>query len=595
MTFPGNCARLNISDISDIAGKELYNMKTAQDLKNLLQSIDHKSYPAYKSAQGSYRFRNYVLSIDHVQGDPFASPSRVSLLVSGSTAGFPENLYDTAPKRIALQDRLLRLFGREIEQYNFKAKGSGKSGLMSVSRCGQEILERSACALNPRDGSLILRMQIGFPASGRTIQSGELIRILYEFLPGCAERSLFYKNLDADGCRRTAELCEDQEYIRSELKKRALSAFVANGSILPRSSGISEKPMREAVPFRSPESLEISMNLPHRGTIRGMGIPRGITLVVGGGFHGKSTLLKALERGVYNHIAGDGREYVITDDSAVKLRAEDARSISQVDISLFINHLPGGRNTRNFSTEDASGSTSQAANVVEAMEAGTTLFLIDEDTSATNFMIRDELMQRVVADQEEPITPFISRVRELFEQAGISSILVAGSSGSYFHSADVVIQMKEYLPYDITEKAKNEASRYPEVLTAATAFQMPSFHRVPRPGSALREQERTKIKVLGREGIQINRSSTDLRYLEQLADTEQLAALAYILNYSARHLMDGRRTLQEIVDFLENKIYREGLASLSDSSYLASDLCRPRRQEIFACLDRCRELTFTLS
>ncbi len=569
-------------------------MKTAQELKILLQNIDHKSYPAYKSAQGSYQFRNYVLSIDHVQGDPFASPSRVSIRVKGSAAAFPPSLYDTVQKKVALQDLLLRLFGEQIEQFNFKARGSGKSGLLAVSRCGQEILERSACAISAGDGGLTLQMQIGFPASGRTIQSRELIRILYDFLPGCVENSLFYKNISADLCRRTAELCEDQEYIREELRRRSLAAFIADGSVLPRRSGVSELPMKNAVAFRSPETLAVTMDLPHRGTIRGMGIPRGITLVVGGGFHGKSTLLKALERGVYNHIAGDGREYVITSADAVKLRAEDARSISQVDISLFINHLPGGRDTGNFSTEDASGSTSQAANMVEAMEAGSSLFLIDEDTSATNFMIRDELMQRVVSDAEEPITPFISRVRELYEKAGISSVIVAGSSGSYFHTADVVIQMKEYLPLDITEKAREEAARYPEVLTASSAFRMPSFRRIPRAGSALRGQERIKRKVLGHEGIQINKSSTDLRYLEQLADTEQLAALAYILSYSARHLMDGSRTLREIVDLLEEKMDREGLPALSDGPYLSSDLARPRRQEIFACLDRCRELSFTL-
>mgnify|MGYP001851181304 FL=1 len=568
-------------------------MKSSQDLKNLLLSIDHKSYPAYKSAQGSYRFQDYILSIDHVQGDPFAAPSRVSLRISGKNAGFPPKLFDTFPKRVALQDHLLRLFGREIEQYNFKARGSGKSGLMAVSRCGQEILERSACAIDPGDGSLTLRMQIGFPASGRTIQAGELIRILFEFLPGCAQRSLFFRNIDASACQRTAELCEDQEYIRRELKKRSLCAFVANGSVLPRSSGVSEKPMKGAVPFRSPKSLEVSMELPHRGPVSGMGIPRGVTLVVGGGFHGKSTLLKALELGVYNHIAGDGREYVITDSTGVKLRAEDSRSISQTDISLFINHLPGGRDTRHFSTEDASGSTSQAANVIEAAEAGTSLFLIDEDTSATNFMIRDELMQRVVADSEEPITPFISRVRELFEQAGISSIIVAGSSGSYFHPADVVIQMKEYLPYDITARAKKEAAAYPEVAAASSPFHLPDFRRIPKPMGSLRGQERTKIKVLGKEGIQINRSVTDLRYLEQLADPEQLTALAYILNYSVRHLMDGRRTLGEIADALERKIDKEGLSALADASYLPADLSRPRRQEIFACLNRCRELSFT--
>ena len=101
-----------------------------------------------------------------------------------------------------------------------------------------------------------------------------------------------------------------------------------------------------------------------------MGIRKGITLIVGGGYHGKSTLLKALEAGVYNHIAGDGREFVITDDTAFKLRAEDGRSITGVDISPFIKNLPNKKDTVHFSTEDASGSTSQAANLMEALESG---------------------------------------------------------------------------------------------------------------------------------------------------------------------------------------------------------------------------------
>ncbi len=221
------------------------------------------------------------------------------------------------------------------------------------------------------------------------------------------------------------------------------------------------KAMMGAVRFQAPLSLRVSMELPFHGTLTGMGIPQGITLIVGGGYHGKSTLLKALEMGVYNHVAGDGREYVITDDTAVKIRAEDGRSIKCTDVSMFINPLPNGKDTKQFSTEDASGSTSQAANVIEAMEAGTGLFLIDEDTSATNFMIRDELMQRVVHRDAEPITPFIDRIEELYQNYGISTILVAGSSGSYFHKADVILQMEQYVPKDITEFAKKEAESFP--------------------------------------------------------------------------------------------------------------------------------------
>ena len=281
--------------------------------------------------------------------------------------------------------------------------------MLSVSRCGQEILERTACTIDPANGNVLVRMEVGFPANGRTINSGELIKIFFEFLPECVKESFFYPCADQKKIEQTIFLAEDQQVIREEILKRNLSAFVANGSILPRESGISSRPMKNGVPFRSPKEMEVEMELPHRGKINGMGIPCGITLIVGGGYHGKSTLLNALEVGVYNHIAGDGREYVISDDTAVKLRAEDGRSIKKTDISMFINNLPNKKNTEAFYTEDASGSTSQAANVVEAIEAGSRLFLIDEDTSATNFMIRDELMQRVVAREKEPITPFIDR------------------------------------------------------------------------------------------------------------------------------------------------------------------------------------------
>ena len=289
----------------------------------------------------------------------------------------------------------------------------------------------------------------------------ELEKVLFDFVPACVKSSLFYKNMDAERLRGIIDLAEDQHYIRGMLPKLGLCAFVANGSVLPRESGVSPRPMKGGVKFSSPRELEVTLELPHRGRITGMGIKKGVTLIVGGGYHGKSTLLEALELGVYDHIAGDGREYVITDDTAVKIRAEDGRSIRKTDISMFINDLPNGKNTTGFCTEDASGSTSQASNVVESIEAGTSLLLIDEDTSATNFMIRDELMQRVIHRDMEPITPFIERIRELYDDYGISTVIVAGSSGAYFHIADSIIQMDRYVPKDITEYAKKEAERFP--------------------------------------------------------------------------------------------------------------------------------------
>ncbi len=565
-------------------------MKTASDLRNLLRQIDHKGYPAYKDTRGCYTFGTWQLSIDHVQGDPFAAPSKVSVRVAGKQAGFPAELYRNNYQRIALQDYLLRQFGRQLEKLSFRAKGSGKSGLLAVSRPGQEVLERTASQIEPETGDLTVRFEVGFPANGRTVNARELEKIFFELLPECVEQTLFAKALDMKKVKQAVSLAEDQQYIRERLKAQGLVAFVADGSVLPRESGVSGRPMRDAVPFVTPSSLKVTMELPHRGTITGMGIKKGITLIVGGGYHGKSTLLKALELGVYNHIAGDGREYVICDETAMKMRAEDGRSIRKVDISMFIRNLPNGKNTESFSTEDASGSTSQAANVVEAMEAGCKTLLMDEDTSATNFMIRDELMQRVVNRESEPIIPFIDRVEELFRVYGISTILVAGSSGAYFHKADCILQMKQYEPVDITEFAKKEAAAYPIMTAPEKEHRAPEEKRVAKPDMSLRKDDRMKLKVLGKDGFSFNRETVDLRYVEQLTDTEQLAALAYLLKYAELHLFDGKKNLKEVVEQLEQKLMAEGLAAVCESSYVPTGLAMPRKQEIFACFNRYRKL-----
>lgn len=565
-------------------------MQSSTELRSLLNRIDHRGYPAYKDTRGAYQFPGYILSIDHVQGDPFASPSKVSVRVAGRTAGFPRELYGGDYQRIALQDELTRQFGRRAEQFAFKAKGSGKSGLISVSRCSQEVLERTACRIDPKSGDIVLRMEIGFPANGRTINARELEKILFDFVPECVKYALFYKNMDAKRLRTIVDLAEDQHYIREMLPQMGLCAFVANGSVLPRESGISPRPMKGGVRFQSPKELEVTMELPHKGKITGMGIRKGITLIVGGGYHGKSTLLKALELGVYDHIAGDGREYVITDNTAVKLRAEDGRSIQKTDISMFINDLPNGKDTVGFCTEDASGSTSQAANVVESIEAGTSLLLIDEDTSATNFMIRDELMQRVIHRDMEPITPFIERIRELYDDYGISTVIVAGSSGAYFHVADTIIQMDRYVPKDITAYAKKEAESYPAVSGPEAPAEQPDFHRCPRTAKGFRENDRIKMKTMGRESVMINKESIDLRYVEQITDSEQVTALGYCMRYAQKNIMDGKKDLRQIVDELERVIEKGTLAALCESRSSISCMAMPRRQEIFACFDRYRSL-----
>ena len=574
-------------------------MQSSAQLKELLHSINRKSYPAYKSLRGAYQFDRYILSIDHVQGDPFASPSHISVKLSHRDTGFPGEYYKDSLTRITLGDFLNRQFEQQVNHYTFRAKGSGKSGLISVSHCGQEVLARTACEITEK--GITARFFIGFPANGRTINSPELEKILFDFLPVCVHKAFFYRNLDASRLKEAIELAEDQEYIRQELAKRSLAAFVNDGAILPRESGISSRPMKNSVPFVSPENLRISMDLPHRGTITGMGIPCGITLIVGGGYHGKSTLLNALELGIYNHISGDGREYVITDSSAQKLRSEDGRFIKDVDISLFINDLPNKKDTLCFSTEDASGSTSQAAGIVESMEAGSKVFLLDEDTSATNFMVRDSFMQRVICREKEPITPFLERARDLYEKAGISTILVAGSSGAFFHIADTVIQMDNYRPVDITDKARKLCGDYPLNESTASEFCLPHSHRIMSKAAPSKspkkdyygyfkpqdKPERLKVKVHGRDGFSIGKQDVDLRYIEQLIDSEQTQALGGLLKYAVEKLIDGKRTLPEIVEILCDRLEKEDMSFLAEG-YISCGYAVPRRQEIYACFNRYR-------
>ena len=625
-------------------------MKTSEDLKQILERIDHRGYPAYKDTRGVYQFGTYILGIDHVQGDPFAAPSRLHIQVAGRAVRIPKELYDSKHKKTAVADYLLRNFAKQLERHSFQAHGSGKSGIIQVTRCGQEVLERTACEIDEKTGDVTVRFEVGFPARGRTIQAGELVKILYQYLPACVEKALYYKNMDRNAVKQAAELSVDQEYIREQLKKEGLVAFVADGSILPRESGVSQRPMKDAVPFASPDSMRITMKLPYKGMLTGMGIRKGVTLIVGGGYHGKSTLLKALESGVYNHIPGDGREYVITDETAVKLRAEDGRSINHVDISLFIRDLPNKKDTTCFSTADASGSTSQAAAVIESIEAGTRAFLIDEDTSATNFMLRDDLMQRIVSRDKEPITPFIERARDLYKQAGISTVLVAGSSGAYFFIADTIIQMDAYRPFDITEMVKNaceqEASK-PAI--QAPGFKLPTAgrklaaggtgravgamalnfgdNRAEAGGESQEEGEhsgrsgrfgnrggnasdagrfergrggrreadrnsdrntRIKVRVHDKHSFQVAKEPVDLRFVEQLADSEQTAALAQMVRYCLEKGLLERCTVQETVATLLKAYEADGLSVFSDASYAAMGLAMPRVQEIYACLNRFR-------
>lgn len=563
-------------------------MRDRHSLKNTLLQLDHTNYKAYKDIKGNYTFEDFTLIIDRVQGDPFAAPSQLRVIVPQAVAQFPSQLYQTKSREVAIRDFIARQFAWTARQFS-RSRGSGKSGLIAIASVAQEVLERTATFINSEQ--LEIRFVVGLPAQGRRILGRQAAVMLCDDIPKIVE-ALLYKSLDSDVIQQHVETIEDADWLRQQLPQHNLIAFVANGAILPRHSGIDSRPLSDAVPFHSPPSLEVELTCPNRGAIAGMGIPAGISLIVGGGYHGKSTLLRAIELGIYNHVPGDGREYVVTNPSGVKIRAEDGRSVVGVNISPFINNLPQERSTVNFSTSNASGSTSQAANIIEALEAGTKLLLIDEDTSATNFTIRDRRMQALIAKDKEPITPFIDKVRQLYLDHGVSTILVMGGSGDYFDVADQVVAMENYRPQDVTERAKAIARQYvtERIAEGANSFGVLS-QRVPLPEGIdpSRGKREVKLSTRGVEQITIGTEAIDLGAVEQLVDNGQLKAIAEALIYAKQKYLSQQLTLAELLLQIKEDISTSGLDTLTN--FPQGDLAQFRSLELAAALNRLRSLT----
>lgn len=575
-------------------------MTNKESLKRHLLQLDNRGYKAYKEIQGSYNFDEFTLIIDYVQGDPFASPSKFRVIVPPEIARIPHELFKSRSREIALRDYLTRQFDKATYS-NSSKRGTGKSGLIAVTRFGQEVLERTAAFIISSTASDIadlggveLRFVVGLPAGGRSILGQQAAEMLCEDIPRIVSQSLKYSSLNAAECRRHVETVEDADWLRQQLAEKQLVAFVADGSILPRRSGVDNRPLlNDAVAFVSPPSLKVEFNCPNRGEISGMGIPAGITLIVGGGYHGKSTLLRAIELGVYNQIPGDGREFVVANSAAVKIRAEDGRSVAGVDISPFIAGLPQGRDTAQFYTENASGSTSQAANIIEALEVGRMpVLLVDEDRAATNFMIRDRRMQELVAKDKEPITPFIDKVKQLYTDCGVSTILVMGGSGDYFDVADTVISMDNFQAYNVTEKAKEIAKKYSISRAAEGGGSFGEItQRVPIPASLdpSRGRRDVRVKVRNVDELAFGTEDVDLGAIEQIVDSGQLRAIAATMVYAKQQYMDGKRTLSEIIDLVMADIDGRGMDILS--SFPEGDFAMFRRFELAAAINRLRSLS----
>ena len=500
-------------------------------------------------------------------------------------------MFDNSIKSIAFRDALARIIAKNVKKFAKGDRGTGKSGVFAINHGSQKILNRNSIVI--KNGYLEARLLVGLPAFGRRIAGFHAEEMFFKELPKIIEQSLFYKNIETNYLYSFVHLIEKQEFIRAKLDSLKAFCFITNNSMLPRSSGIEDTPLQNAIPFKSPESQQTTIEFPDGSKITGMIVKKGITLITGGGFHGKSTLLNAIQSGIYNHIPDDGREFVISIRDLVKIRAEDGRGIQGVDISPFINNLPNKKSTTFFSTQNASGSTSQATNIIEALEVGAKVLLMDEDTSATNFLIRDKRMQKLIPSEKEPITPFIDVAKELYQQCDVSTIIITGGSGDYIDIADTVILMDQYTPIDITTKAREIADQYPftHIREFNKTINIPSRIVLGHSMDPIKSGDRIKISSYN-TGIQFGRAQIELMWWEHIVDKNQYDTIGDILYYAMKKgYINDTNSIPWILQKIEEDINKKGLDSIHEEiSFTWNYYCEVRKIDMAAALNRLRSL-----
>ena len=565
-------------------------MRPIESLRGQLRGLDGRDYGAYQSLLGSYSYPTFELHIDQIPKDPYAPPHTgiYRVRVRREDAEFSPDLMSTGTREVALRDFLARQLFVKSKAVS-RRRGTGNSGLITISQPGQEILERTSVVVT--DEYVEARLFVGLPAHNRSIRAEIAETMIFEELPDVIDSSLFASALHPKDVIRHLQTAEDAEYLRGQLKPLGLVAFVADDAILPRASGIDPRPLDSAaaVRFRSPDSLRVSVTLPNAGPITGMGIPTGVTLLVGGGYHGKSTLLQALEHGVYNHIHDDGRERCVSLPDTVKVRAYSGRRVINTDISPFIMNIPQQQDTHCFSSANASGSTSQAAFIAESIELGAKVLLMDEDTCATNFLIRDRRMQQLVKKKHEPITAYIDRVRQLHEEHGVSTVLVLGGSGDYLSVADHVIHLIEFAPHDVTQQAHEIVQRDPtgRIHEGGETLDLPRQRYPSSAGLDTRnEHGHRRVYSPNPRELVYGRMTVDLTDLEQLLESAQAKAIGLAIEYARQH-MDGKSTLREVVGRVLSEIQERGLDVID--SRLTGDLSMFRGYELGGVLNRMRD------
>lgn len=563
-----------------------------KDLYQKLRGFSGKKYGLYKSlTQRSWNFGDFSLDFIHVQGDPYAPPSRIRLTIPFRKLNYPKNFITNEIQGLAMADYLLRRLAREMNERE------ECTSVFTITSPGQEILFRNTLCIGnfseEKEGVVEVLMGIRLPGENRLIDFYAVSDLLTRLLPDILLASLYGLSLEEqEKAYRHIETLEIRNALLDEVLSAGFIAFIPNGAILPRASGISDLPAKEAVSFNAPKESIIEFTV--RGkTISGMGISKGITAIAGGAYHGKSTLLSALEKSVYPHIPGDGREWVVVDPSAFRVRSEEGRLVRNTRIAPLVRELPGKISTESFFTVSASGSTSEAANLLEALECGVKTILIDEDVSAVNFLIRDQRMRRLLGNEGDPLIPLIERIRE-FTNTGVHFILVIGACGDFLTEADRVIVMKNYLPEEMTASAKTISSEtpyisskgnhppfYPFKSRAFLDFIKPLAPQI-RPSSSV--EKFVKVRLLHDNLLQVGFLQADVHYLSGFCNGTQRYAAGLIALNLVQSAED--KTLMEVVEKVCARIEKSGFGKFPQG--LSRDMTLPRAVDIAAVLLRLR-------
>lgn len=609
----------NYSGSSRSSGQRRFNDEpresTLNELASHLHAIDGRSYAAYKAIVGRYRSPlGWVLYIDRIQPDPYAPPTAIRvvlpLALTGADArltGFTPRLTGANETLTGANERLTASPTRAAALRDYLARTLRellKGQAISIAPAGQEILERSSVnlhetwqddfstpAFNAPGPYLELRLRWSLPAFGREIAGRQAARNLnLDLARAVAGLDLRESELGAEAWKH-CQVAEDHAALQEILVERGWVAFLADGANLARRSGVSQLPLEGGVPLTAPETLAQTVQLPHAGPVRGTAIPAGVTVIAGGGYHGKSTLLNAIARGIYPHIPGDGRELVATVPEAMAVRAADGRAVTGVDLRPFISHLPGrDADPSQFTTANASGSTSQAASIMESLELwaqpAQAALLLDEDTCATNLLIRDQRMRALVSSEREPITPLVDRIRALHRERGISTLIVMGGSGDYLDVADQVLIMDSYRLVDATAQARQVCDSQPRVDTSLPDFPLPTQRLPQRPEAKRRGPSRTR--ALGTQRLVLDRHEVDVADVSGLVDEGQALAVAWALRALLERHFDGRTSLPQALAQVAKRLDDVGLDALGEAH--PAFLVRPRLVDVGAAVNRLRSL-----